>query len=91
MNACNPLPSMVGMITRVGMGGFQFLEMTGHGGVMQGCTVMRGRFSVMHLQQLREKTIRIHISRHPGRVPILASITTLSDASIENLERSGLL
>ena len=93
MRKLTPLPSMVGTITRVGEGGFQFVEHMGNGGVMQGRTVMCGRYSPQRLKsyQQAKTVVRIFVCKNNNRAPILVSLENLSGVTVENMERNGLL
>ena len=91
MSKCKPMPSMVGIITRVGFGGFQFTEYDLDGDTKRCQAIMRGRFSVDELRQHKGQLLRVHIARHSGRAPILVSVSALSRTTIENLERNNLL
>lgn len=91
MSKCKPLPSMVGIITRVGFGGFQFTEHMGNGGVQRGQAIMCGRFTPDELREYKGELLRVHVAKHSNRAPILVSISSLSNATIENLERNNLL
>ena len=93
MRKQKPLPAMVGRITRVGRGGFQFVEHMGDGGVMQGRTVMCGRYGVEKLERYRKSgaILRIYVCKNNNRAPILVSIENLSPVTVENMERNGLL
>jgi len=93
MRKLKPLPSMVGTITRVGEGGFQFVEYLGNGGVRQGRSVMCGRYSPDRLRhyQRAQTVLRIFVCKNNNRAPILVSIESLSSVTVENMERNGLL
>ena len=93
MRKQKPLPAMVGRITRVGRGGFQFVEHMGDGGVMQGRTVMCGRYGVEILEHYQRSgaILRIFVCKNNNRAPILVSIENLSPVTVENMERNGLL
>ena len=86
MDKLKPLPSMVGVITRVGLSGFQFAEHRLGEQVVTTTTVMCGRFFDLH--RYKGRIVRIFVSRMPGRAPCLASIETLSRTTLANIERS---